>query len=696
MGVVSYNCPQLSNNGVRILSNHPYTDRIDCKWRLDPFLPEARQTFRTITIALNISDAPTATKNSQHKLKGARTSSQSTGQTSNKAISFLDFVATQIHHGSGKENIWVQLILSAEDGYIIRSDFLATRLVGCTLVAHTQGFTTPQQKVESAAHLKDPDFATLLKHSVGGIVASTEIQDAFDCVSERLQTELTLRLSLPWILPTPLTRKTLALIGSRPNFVLEPWLRAVRNIGIKLTVFGVDGSWLQEPESVGVVDLYVPVDMTADSDLPSRIITAMRSVRQNFDGVTTFTDTLLFPVACVADILNLPTSPSVSLANATNKYATRVELDGDECQALRVRGIDDLKNEMRNMRDSLQYPLVVKPCRGWNSEGVTKVGNELELFSAVSKLETGSKETDIMIEEYIDGPEIDANFVLYDGEDLFCEINDGFPCTADKDGVDESANFMETDMLYPTSLNADERFMIRKSLHSKLLAMGFRTGVFHVEGRVRNSANRYSVEDGMLDLRPKLFPPGNPSIFLLEVNARPPGMGALAATALVYGVDFAAIHMLCALRESETVRVLSRPFATFASTCGDGAQYWGDLLSIPTQSQGVYDGEDACKELGKRRPDLQGNIIWSMCCLRKGDYVPGPPLLVKVAYFLVFSRKGRQDVLHAATEVRNAVRIPLVHDDISTQGPFGAVGAAIMAKRSYGLEKTFGTATKAA
>ena len=686
----------LSNNGVRIFSNHSYADRIDCTWRLDPFLPEAKQTFRTATISLNVSDAPTAIKNGQHGLEGARTSSQNTGQTSNKAINFLDFVATQIYHGAGKENIWVQLVLPAEDGYIVRSDFLATRLVGCTLVAHTQGFTTPQQKVTGAAHLKDPDFATLLEHSVGGILASGDIQGTLDCVSERLQTELTLRLSLPWILPTPVTRKTLALIGSRPNFVLEPWLRAVRNIGIKLTVFGVDGSWLQEPESAGVVDLYVPVDMIVDSDLPSRIITAMRSVRRNFDGVTTFTDTLLFPVACVADTLNLPTSSPVSFAKATNKYATRVEVDGDECRALRVRGIDDLKNEMRKSRDSLQYPLIVKPCRGWNSEGVTKVANELQLFSAVSKLEAGSKEIDILIEEYVDGPEIDANFVLHDGEDLFCEINDGFPCTADSDGLDESANFMETDMLYPTSLNADERLMIRKSLHSKLLAMGFRTGVFHVEGRVRNSAYRYSTEDGMLDLRPKPFPPGNPSIFLLEVNARPPGMGALAATALIYGVDFAAIHMLCALGESESVRALSRPFATSTSTCGSGAQFWGDLLSIPTQSQGVYDGEDACKELGKRRPDLQGNIMWSMCCLRKGDYMPGPPFMVKVAYFLVFSRKSRQDVLHAAREIRNAIRIPLVDGDVSAQGPFGAVGAAIMAKRSCGLEKVSEMATKVA
>ena len=615
---------------------------------------------------------------------------------SSHVVQFLNSVARKLESTNNNNIARVQLILPAQDGYILRSDFLTTRLLGCVLVDNVQGFTTPQQKVKNAALLDEPAFGTLLEYSVGGILISENFQGTVESVFESLQAELNLRLALSWILPMPVTRNELALIGSRHDFVLEPWLKAARSIGIKMTVFGADGSWLQKPESLGIVDAYVPLNMTADSDLPSRLVAAIRSSGKEFDGVTTFSDALLYSVACVAQTLNLPTSPPASLARAIDKHATRIKFGGDGCQVLRAKGLDDLKHQIEKLRQPLHYPLIVKPCQGWNSEGVTKVVDGLELFAAVAKLNSEST-VDTVIETYVDGPEFDANFILYDGEDLFCEINDGFPCSADSDRADRSSNFLETDMLYPSSLKADERAMIRTSLHSQLIAMGFRTGVFHVEGRVRNSASKYSIQDGMLDLYPKRCSPENKSsVFLLEVNARAPGIGALTVTTLTYGVDFAAIHMLCALNESNAVRALSQPFELTTSTAGGGAQYWVDLLSIPTQSDGVYDGDDCCEELKTRRPDLQPNIMWAMCCLKKGDYVPGPPDLAKVAYFVVISRKSRRDVLRAAGDIRAAVRIPLDVCAASARGPFAAVGKKIMTERSGGLHKPLVSATKVA
>ena len=630
---------------------------------------------------LNTSLPTERADHSHIEMQNSLKSLHNTSQPYKQAIAFLEFVAREKKTLKGSEHVHVQLILSNQDGYILRPDFLAARLAGCAHVHYIHGFTNPQQKVRSAEDLDASDFPSLLEHSVGGILANGKD----DCILQTLQAELGRRLSLQWTLSLPMARRNLALVGSRHDFVLEPWLRAARNLGINLTVFGSDDSWLRMPESVGIVNAYVSVDMTADSNLPSRLVTAIRAFGEQFDGVTTFTDRFLFPVARAAHILGLPTSPPVSFAKAIDKHATRIEVGSDECQVLRVKGPDDLRHQIRTFSEPLRYPLIVKPCRGWNSEGVTKVADERELFAAVSELEKGA--TDVLIETYVDGPEIDANYILYDGEDLFCEINDGFPCTADGGLSGFSANFMETDMLYPTNLNADERSVVRKSLHRKLLAMGFRTGVFHVEGRVRNSASEYSSRQGILDLRAKTIPPKtNPSIFLLEINARPPGMGALMATNLIYGVDFAAIHMLCALGESESIRALSQPYVSDDSTPGGGAQFWADLLSIPAQSDGVYDGDDVCEDLRKRRPDLQANVMWAMCCLKKGDYVPGPPVMVKVAYFLVFSRKSRQDVLRVAQEIRKAVQVPIDVGGVSTQGPFAAVGAKVLAQRSRGLE----------
>lgn len=672
------------------ITNHAlFPDKLDCLWKLEAFSSDARATFREAKILLHAS---LTTRNtvvhghawSKDTHKDPYTSTlRADSKTSDTAISFLTSVARHAVQEGYNSPLQVQLILPLRDGYIVRSDFLTQRLFRSRFVARCQGFVAPQQEVRSAAHLRDPDFATLLKYSVGGLQISQGVDGVDQPLPELLEAELSQRLSIPWVLPTPFTRKSLALVGSRPPFVLEPYLRAARNIGISLTVFGADGSWLQERESADLVVSYVPLDTTADTEFPSRIITAIRNHGSKFDGITTFTDTMLVPVARAAETLGLPTSPAISFEKSVDKHATRVEFSSDLGHVFRVKGLLDLKRQLHHQIEECQYPLVVKPCRGWNSEGVTKVEDEQQLFATVASLEARSKDVDIVVETYINGPEIDANFILLAGDVLFYELNDGFPSTADDGGSFGAANFLETDMVHPSTLNAYESDMIRASLHSKLLAMGFRTGVFHVEGRVRNSASHYAVKDGVLDLYPKPSPPeAEPDVVLLEVNARPPGLPALIATTLTYGVDFAAIHMLCALGESEMVRALSQSFDFGSQYLGSGAQHWGDLIYIPAKGDGVYIGDDLCEELKKRRPDLVPNILHAYCFLQKGDYVPGSSsgLLVQAAYFIISSTVSRYDLLRVAQELRAAVRVPLDTASVSSQGPFAAVGAAILSK----------------
>lgn len=101
--------------------------------------------------------------------------------------------------------------------------------------------------------------------------------------------------------------------------------------------------------------------------------------------------------------------------------------------------------ELAKQLAELQYPPVVKLCQGEASLGVMKVSDETSLREAVAMLgqDTRLAEHGIIVETYVPGPELDANFVLLDGAVLFLEVTDNFPCLGDDGSATLVANFAE-------------------------------------------------------------------------------------------------------------------------------------------------------------------------------------------------------------------------------------------------------------
>ncbi|KAF3400206.1 hypothetical protein F1880_007983 [Penicillium rolfsii] len=208
-----------------------------------------------------------------------------------------------------------------------------------------------------------------------------------------------------------------------------------------------------------------------------------------------------------------------------------------------------------------------------------------------------------MLETYVSGPELDANFVLVDGSVLFLELTDNFACSGDDSSATLAANFAETLQISNTRLPAREVEAIREKLGRSLRALGFQWGVFHVEARMQNSAMQYervNVPDAegrfagsIIDLvaaresqltRPSSTPTPQPDPFIIEVNVRPPGTGGTWSTVCTYGVDLGALQLLRALNDRDRFRALSSPFLYPGSHHpgdGGGAQYWNAHCMIP-------------------------------------------------------------------------------------------------------------------
>lgn len=597
----------------------------------------------------------------------------------------------------GSQGAVMKLVLPASDGYVVRSDYLEQRLYGCPNVQLVEGLVAPRQ------HLPKPEissaclqsFSDILASAAGAIVlgdakpklASTALEDfsevprsakkalslssptakTQESLLSELERELFGRFSLPWLISEPIPERTIAILGHRSLFMMERWIRGAHALGCKVLVFGQHGSFFEEPQYAGLIEQFVPIDMTVDQNLAQRILDALEKSDHKLDGITSTIDVYFDAAAKVSLELNLHTSPIESIAMAQDKYATRTRFGNSTPLMLLATDCDDLRKQIDALASCIIYPLIVKPSKGWSSEGVFKVTTESELFTSVSKLNTFQPGVKVIVETYVDGPEVDANFLLWDRDIHFFEVVDDFPCSADLPGsAFSTANFQELEMVYPSNLIASEQELLKTQIHKFLLDSGFRDGIFHVEARIQNSAMEYNTVDGVVDLRPKAHPPppdAKPQVFILEVNVRCPGWMVIWATCYTHGVDYAATQMLAALGDGTRFKILSEPFSF-------GAQASVESIFVPSPRGGTIPSniQPFCEELRDRRPDLLRARDAKVEAVRiqtmqfPGDDIPDPDsgILSFVASFNLATREvERTEMLRLGREIRKEVRIDI-------------------------------------
>lgn len=592
-------------------------------------------------------------------------------------------------------------MVPGESGYIIQSNFLENRLWGSQGMHQVQGFTVAGQHVQpSEPNESSPiqELVALLQSAVGGIsLKGSDIPSINEC-QKTVQYELNKRISFPWLSVGPIPPKRIALVAESryPHFCTHSF-SAAPALGIELVVIGSPGHWLEKNFSSysHLVEAFIPIDMTIDDQLPDRIAHAVRAYPHAIDGITNVIESLVLPVSRAAELLELPTSPSNAFAKSVNKYEMRA-VDGS-VSCLLVSSMDELCNHLSSSSSSSQTtassghglprpPWIVKPCYGYHSLNVMKVDTEQGLLDAAESASSSIAysraspingkatngydlgrsrwQTDVLIEEYCSGPEVDANFVLDHGKILFYEVVDNFPCTADDegdpiDGTTKSTNFKETMLAFPSALPPEEQLELRDSLHRTILRCGYDTGVFHVEARMRNSSLAYSRGKGFdigIDLRPKptSTPTEVPSTFLIEINARPPGYVDTRASAVVNGVNLYTVQILLALGDYDRARALSQPFQTRSTNVVTSA--------IEAKNSGIVASDKPWDDLRMRNPGLMSHVSDYAVSFHKGDRVADPKLSTTpwLAVFTAHSPEGRQESLRIAAQVKQEFHCEIV------------------------------------
>jgi D-alanine-D-alanine ligase-like ATP-grasp enzyme len=476
---------------------------------------------------------------------------------------------------------------------------------------------------------------------------------------DELEREMSHRLNFPWLLPKPILRMRVALVRGRPSISVGGRVySAAEALGIDLVIVDEEGHWLQPDNDSNRRhrEAFLTIDMSEDSGLSGRIAAALAAYPLPVDGLFTLSDNYLVAVAQAAESLGMPTSPVSAHQIAIDKYLTRL-VQADQIQHVQITGSEEMQ-ELTKRRDDAppefvpKFPLVIKPRTGWSSEYVSKASNMTELFCAIEQA-CATHPEGAVVETYLDGPEIDVNFVLYQGETVFCEVVDELPSDGDSEDATVRSNFLESGMMLPAILPTKEKEIAVSSLKDILIRLGFHTGVFHVEARITGSKKEYRKVDGVTDLVAKEHSTTEKiQCHLIEINARPPGLIGTVTTAHTYGVDLFIARILSAVGDVARLKALCIPFTGTGLT--DGAQCWTQIVFLPVLKGEILKSSDACIDLVSRYPDLAPFVADAEFYHKPGDRIPDPERAPAsfLGHILIVSRRSRRHLMSVAEEVR--------------------------------------------
>ncbi|MFF8925842.1 ATP-grasp domain-containing protein [Streptomyces longwoodensis] len=276
-------------------------------------------------------------------------------------------------------------------------------------------------------------------------------------------------------------------------------------------VTGEEPSW----ETPYLRDCVVVSDPTDQAALTA----AGRALADRYDlaGVFTWTEWYLVPVARLARQLGLPTTAPEAMQACRNKSTSRTlfarhGVPSAASMSVRTRA------EAEAAAERIGYPVVLKPAAHAASIGVIRADTPEQLTAAFAFADQaaglGLESTSVLVEEYLDGPEVSAECVTYGGETTVVAVT--------RKTVSAPPYFEEL----AHSVDAADPLLdvVAPAARAAIHALGITDGVCHVEMR-------------LVDGRPRL----------VEVNGRIAGDMIGHLVKLATGIDLprAAADIAC-------------------------------------------------------------------------------------------------------------------------------------------------------
>ena len=173
---------------------------------------------------------------------------------------------------------------------------------------------------------------------------------------------------------------------------------------------------------------------------------------------------------------------------STDKYLMRKAMKDGGVESPNFMLVTD-KMSMEDIESSITgftFPLICKPVDLSSSRGVFKIDNRDGLRDALDYALEWSKKKEVILEEFIEGPEYSGESIAYQGEYKLLAITEKQTTGA--------PHFVETGHRQPARLSEEMRAKVEQTLYKAFASMKIEYGAIHPEFRITKDGKIYFME----------------------------------------------------------------------------------------------------------------------------------------------------------------------------------------------------------
>lgn len=214
-------------------------------------------------------------------------------------------------------------------------------------------------------------------------------------------------------------------------------------------------------------------DATYNIDTQDNKATLEVAKKNKINGIVTTSDYPVRTVAYVNENLGLQGLSQKSAIISTNKFLLRETLSANNISCPKYWIIND-SSDIDTVFKKITYPVIVKPVDSSASRGVSKVNNFNELVNALNLAKTYSKKGDVLIEEYLVGPEYSVESLTQNGSTTIVAITEKTTDNSDR-------YFVEVRHLIPAQINNIDKEKIEALVKKTIKSIGLDNSASHTE-----------------------------------------------------------------------------------------------------------------------------------------------------------------------------------------------------------------------
>lgn len=269
-----------------------------------------------------------------------------------------------------------------------------------------------------------------------------------------------------------LKNKTILIIGA--GLLQLPVIQCAKSIG--LTTVVVD----YNPKAVGVefADHFIN-SSTLDAEETKIAVVKFNNETQKIDGVLTVGTDASHTVAVCAKELCLPGIDPEAALKASDKFIMRKALREANIPVPNFEITDSLHKAME-IFEKLESDCVIKPIRNMGARGVRRLTSIDDVKEAFEFAKSYSQEQKVLLEQYIDSPELSIDALVYNGEITISGVADRI--------IEYSPYFVETGHIMPSRLPQHQIDFAIETFKRAVKALDIHTGAAKGDIKISGSS----------------------------------------------------------------------------------------------------------------------------------------------------------------------------------------------------------------